>query len=299
MDYYEVLNVSKDVPIEEIKKAYRKLSMKYHPDRNPDPNAAREMGKINEAYETLGDTNKRRLYDMENSLLPGGFMGGGSMNMQNMMSNLFNMGGAGGFGVNIGEPEVHFFSGTNINDILDQINKPPSIQKQVYISMEDSFFGISKEIDIDKWTVLNNRKVNENVKLNLHIPAGVQNHESIKLEGEGNRMSDRAIGDINITIVVEEHEYFQRENNDLIYQKTITLKDALCGFSFDFLHLNKKSYLLNNEKNHMVISPGFRKSINGLGFQRNSQSGNLVIEFSVDFPENINEENIEKLKNIL
>ena len=72
MSYYEVLNVSKDASIDEIKKAYRQLSMKNHPDRNPDPNAVAEMGKINEAYETLGDANKRRMYDMENSLLQGG-----------------------------------------------------------------------------------------------------------------------------------------------------------------------------------------------------------------------------------
>tara|TARA_B110000483_G_scaffold234438_1_gene304521 strand:+ start:1996 stop:2913 length:918 start_codon:yes stop_codon:yes gene_type:complete len=305
MDYYNVLNISKDASPEGIKKAYRQLSMKYHPDRNPDPSAAIEMGKINEAYETLGDTNKRHIYDMESSLLRGG-MGGGHIDMNNMMQNLFSMGSMGGFGnmsgsfgVNIGEPDIHFFNGTNLNEIFDQINKPPTLRKQIYITFDESYFGISTDIELEKWSIVNRQKIHELVKIRLHIPPGTQNHETITLEKQGHMVNDNSIGDVCITIVVKEHEYFQRENNDLVYYKTIPLKEALCGFKFEFHHLNNKTYLLNNEKNHMVIYPGFRKTVNGLGFQRNGQYGSLIIEFSVTFPENINEENIEKLKNIL
>lgn len=301
MSYYEVLNVSKDASIDEIKKAYRQLSMKYHPDRNSDQNAATEMGKINEAYETLGDTNKRQMYDMENSLLQRGM----PMDMHNMMNSLFSMGGLGGLSnmtssfSNSTEPEIHFFSGTNLNDIFDQISKPPSIKKQIYITFEESYFGVSKDIEIDKWTIIHNQKIAESVKMSFYIPPGIQNHETITIEKQGNKINDRIIGDIIITIVIQEHDIFQRENNDLLYFKTISLKDALCGFSFNFIHLNKKQYLLNNEKNHMIISPGHRKTINGLGFQRNGQNGNLIIDFSVNFPEKISEETIEQLKNIL
>jgi DnaJ-class molecular chaperone len=301
MSYYEVLNVSKDASIDEIKKAYRQLSMKYHPDRNPDPNAVAEMGKINEAYETLGDGNKRRMYDMENSLLQGGI----PMDMHNMMNSFFNMGGLGGLSnmassfSHSTEPEIHFFSGTNLNDIFDQISRPPSIKKQIYITFEESYFGVSKDITIDKWTIIHNQKIAESAKMAIHIPPGIQNHETITVEKQGNKMNDRIIGDIMITIVVQEHDVFQRENNDLVYYKTISLKEALCGFCFNFVHLNKKQYLLNNEKNHMIINHGHRKTINGLGFQRNGQNGNLIIEFSVNFPENLSAETIEQLKNIL
>ena len=312
MDYYDVLNVAKNASSDEIKKSYRQKSMKFHPDRNPDPNAAVEMGKINEAYEILRDANKRRMYDMESSM---------PMNMHDLMTNLFTggmtgmagmggmagmaemagmggMGGMGGIGINIGEPEVHFFSGS-IHDIFDKLQRPPAIQKQVHISLEEAYFGTNRTIEVDKWSIIGGRKINETVKIEMFIQSGVRHHETITVENKGNKLNERIIGNIDIVIIIEDHDLFQRENDDLIFHKTIALKDALCGFSFEFTHLNKKTYLLNNEKNHMVVYPGFHKTINGLGFQRNGQNGNLIIIFNVDFPEKISSENIEILKNVL
>ena len=307
MNYYEVLGVSESASVDEIKKSYRQKSMKYHPDRNSDSNAAEKMGEINEAYEVLGDANKRRLYDMEKSLS----MGGNAMNIHDIMSGLFGMGGINGIngmgglsgmsgmgGINVEGPEVHFFSGS-MNDIFEQMNRPPPVQQHIYITLEESFFGSNRKVEVERWSIINRQKIRENVKVEIYLQPGIQHHEVITIENQGNRMNERIIGNIEITVVIQEHDVFKRINHDLIYNKTISLKEALCGFSFELHHLNRKTYLLNNEKNHMIISPGYRQTVNGLGFQRGNQCGNLIIVFSVKFPESICEEKLEQLKNIL
>lgn len=291
MNYYEILGLSESASLDDIKRSYRQKSMKYHPDRNNDPNAASEMGKINEAYEILGDTAKRHQYDMEKTLSMGGFPGG-AMNIHDIMSGFFGMGGFEG------GPEIHVFNGSNMNDLFEQMSRPPAIQQHVYITMEDAFFGLNHSLTVERWSIINRQKIKENVKIDIYLQPGVQNHEVITVENQGNRINERIVGNIEITVVIQEHEHFQRDKYDLIYNKTITLKEALCGFSFELKHLNKKTYMLNNDKNHMIISPGHRQTINGLGFQRGNQCGNLIIVFRVEFP-NLSKEIIEQLKNIL
>lgn len=311
MDYYNVLDIDKNATQDEIKRAYRQKSMKYHPDRNKTPEAQGEMEKINAAYEILSDDTKRRFYDMEKSLGFGNqmFSAGSAtempINMNDVMNSLFSMGSMGGinnmtgsFGINIGEPEIHVFTG-QMGNFFDKLQKPPTIKKQVHISFDESYYGVKKSIEIDRWSIVNKEKVHETTTLELFIQQGIQNHESLLLEKQGNRVNDRIIGDVEILILIEDHDTFTRNNLDLIIEKSISLKEALCGFKIEIEHINKKTYLLNNETNKMVVFPGMQKVINNLGFQRNNQVGNMIIVFSVIFPESLSQENIEKLKNIL
>jgi len=102
-DYYDVLGVDKGAAADEIKKAYRKIAIKYHPDKNPDDNAAEDKFKeAAEAYEVLGNAEKRQQYDRfgHQGMNGGGFGGGGGMNMDDIFSNFGDIfgGGGGGFG---------------------------------------------------------------------------------------------------------------------------------------------------------------------------------------------------------
>ena len=82
-------------------------------------------------------------------------------------------------------------------------------------------------------------------------------------------------------------------------KKTITLKDALCGFKFELIHLNGKMLNFDNTTNITIIKPGFKKMISGLGLNRENNTGNLILEFGVEFPDSLTEEQIGVLSNIL
>jgi DnaJ family protein A protein 2 len=92
-------------------------------------------------------------------------------------------------------------------------------------------------------------------------------------------------------------EIFQRKGMDLYYEKTITLKEALCGFSFDINHLNGKRFHINNAKN--VIHPEYKKVIPNLGMVKGSQTGSLHVSFKIVFPERLEEGQVEALQRIL
>ena len=86
---------------------------------------------------------------------------------------------------------------------------------------------------------------------------------------------------------------------DLIYKKHISLKEALCGFTFEIVHLNGKLLNMNNMSNPSIIKPDFKKIIPGFGMNKNNQTGNLIVELIIDFPDSLTSEQIEGIKNLL
>ena len=89
-----------------------------------------------------------------------------------------------------------------------------------------------------------------------------------------------------------------REGLDLIFKKSITLKDSLCGLSFDLPYINGKTYKINNDVGS-IIQPGYRKVIPNMGMERNNSKGSLIIEFNVEFPEKLSIETINKLEKLI
>lgn len=99
-------------------------------------------------------------------------------------------------------------------------------------------------------------------------------------------------GDVKLMIVVKPHEHFERRKMDLVHKHTISLKEALTGFSFELTHLNGKKLAFTNMNSRAIIHPGFMKVIPGLGMTRaqsesHAETGNLVIEFDVRFPDSL------------
>jgi DnaJ family protein A protein 2 len=105
-------------------------------------------------------------------------------------------------------------------------------------------------------------------------------------------------GDVKIFVKVENKTEFERKGLDLHYSKTISLKDALCGFTFDINYLNGKIYTLNNHSGN-IIRPNYNKVIPNMGLERDGHTGNLIITFQVDFPDKLDEDKMNKLKEIL
>jgi DnaJ family protein A protein 2 len=286
-DLYGVLDVSKDATSEEIKKAFRKLSMKHHPDRGG------ETGKfqaINEAYETLSDSHKKRMYDAGPSMHM--FSGGQAEELFSFLNmNMFGGGREGGAFFQMGG------DGRPMN-FQQSLQRPTPIIQSVEISLEEAYRGKTQPLEVTRWIIEQGERREEKETLYLTIPKGIDDNEIIILRQKGNVISDSNKGDVKVFIKVVNRTEFEREGLDLIYNKTISLKEALCGFSFDLTYIDGRTFKINNG-NGNVIAANYRKVIPSMGIARDENRGNLIINFDVVFPEKLHDEQVKSLQEIL
>jgi DnaJ family protein B protein 4 len=306
--HYATLGIAETASPEEIKKAYRSLSLKYHPDKNP---SGQEMfQKISSAFEVLGDAEKKKEYDfMKNHKgFPPGMDDMGDIN--DLLSSLFGGGirvahmgmpGMGGFSSMGG---FHSFNpphqGANIHMFRNGIpvqQKPPTIIHNLTIDINQVLNGIQLPIDIERWIIENNLKVHEKQTIYIDIPKGIDDGEIIVLQNQGNVVDDNCKGDVKIHIKVNNNSIFERRGLDLYVEKQISLKESLCGFSFELKYLNDKVYTINNQIGN-IIPPDYKKVIPGMGLSREKAKGNLIINFKIQFPSSLSQEQIDKLNEL-
>jgi len=313
--FYETLGVSKNAGESDIKKAYRSLSLKYHPDRNQSSEASEKIRKINEAYDILGDHSKRKHYDMEqqfggNTMFDFQNSGGVPPPMNELFEMLFQMPTMNKANM----PDIHVFRDDSDGMHFPQnkgnpffrnfqtstkVTPPTPIQKNLVISYEQAYYGCNIPIEVNRELFVGDTKIDEEETLYVSIPSGIDDNEIITLKGRGNMNVNQFQGDIKVTIKLERNTTFIRNGLDIIYKKTISLKESLCGFSIEIQHLNGKMLSLNNRTNKAIVSPHFRKVVPNLGFERENSKGNLIIEFDVKFPETLTEEQIQILDKCL
>jgi DnaJ-class molecular chaperone len=326
-NHYKTLEVSENASADEIKKAYRKLSLKYHPDKNPGkPEVVEKFQKVSSAFEVLGDAQKRAEYDgmRNNPFFRMNSMGGsGDMpfppgmanNIDELFSNIFfgglggmgGMPGMGGMGAMGGMPGMPFPPGANIHIFRNGVpvnvqgmQKPSPITHTICINMEQVLNGATVPLEIERWIMDNgNSKTFEKQTIYVNVPKGSDDNEIIMLKDAGNVLNEQCKGDVKIFIKVENDSGFKRHGLELILEKKISLKEALCGFSFDMKYINGKNYSINNQSGNIIV-PEYQKIIPGMGLSREGhKSGNLVIHFKVEFPEKLTEEQLIKLKEVL
>jgi DnaJ-class molecular chaperone len=314
-NFYDILGLGPNATKDEIKKAYRSLSLKYHPDKNGTVDAVSKFQEINEAYEVLGDEQKKADYDNTRNnpfFGMGGFPGSGGhtveVNMNDIFSSIF--GGGGGHGIHFGGmgmppgmhgipgmPGVHIFRGgfpPNVN--MNQ--KPTPIIKTLAITMEQVLHGATIPLEIERWLVENGNKVFEKENIYVDIPKGVDDNEIIIIRDKGNILSDEVKGDIKIFVKVENTSCFERRGLDLMFEKKISLKESLCGFTFEIKHINGKTYTINNHSGN-IIPPNYNKTIPNMGLIRDNHVGNMIIHFNVEFPTSLTPEQIKHLNDVL
>lgn len=316
-DYYQVLGVPENADQDVIKKAYRKLSMKYHPDKNKgDPAAEEKFKEISNAYTILSDKETKSRYDMERRFSGNGT---GSIDMNDIFSSIF--GGRGGMsgmfppganvrvfhsgnmpqgfdpfaGIHEQGPNGMFGFHPSMNNVF---NKPPPITQTINISIQQAYTGCNIPLKIKRWCKEANTKREEEETLYIQIPKGADNNEIIVLREKGNSINASIKSDVKVFIKVNNDTPLTRNGLDLTFKKTISLKDALCGLSFDLPYINGKTYKINNDIGS-IIQPGYRKIIPSMGMEREDIKGSLIIEFNVEFPEKLSIENINKLKDLL
>lgn len=346
-DYYKILGVDEKATEDEIKKAYRRMSMLHHPDKNGNTEESKQMfQELNNAYATLSDANKRRNYDMMRRIgCAGG--GGGAGGMPGFQPNMFPFGagvggggggfpgafpggipeellhmlfgGGGGAGAGLGSqgPKVVFQAFHNGRPMGSQHHPqhqhqqqqqqqqsqphvrvyqvPETIIKTVSLTLEQCYNGCSIPLEIDRQVPDNDIVKIERETIHAQIPKGVQSGDSIILNECGHMNEVGMKGDVRIMINTLQHPVFKVEQLDLLVEKTISLKSALCGFDFEINHINGRVFKLANKPGN-IIKPGSVKTIPGLGLEKNGETGSLKIKFNVEFPETLTLEQIATLQ---
>lgn len=306
-DYYSLLNVSRSATADEIKKAYRKLAMQYHPDKNPgDKKAEEKFKEFSEAYEVLSDPKKREMYDQfGHAGTQGGFGGAGGP-----------FGGAGGFGGGFGgagggqqgqDPFQDIFG-----DVFSEIfgargygpgagtggprrrqTKGSDLRYTLNVAFEESALGTEKVISF----VRQRNGKDETAKLAVNVPAGVKEDQRLKLAGEGDSPAGGgAAGDLYVIIKIQDHPLFKRQENDILMDLPVTYTDAILGTSVEIPTLSGKAVIRIPPGTHTgqtfrLKGKGFPK-IGGFG------SGDMLVRLIVDTPEKISSRQKELLEEL-
>lgn len=297
-DYYELLGISRTATPEEIKKAYRKLALKYHPDRNKDNKAAEEkFKKISEAYAVLSDKEKRQQYDTYGSsdfqqrysqedifrnvdlgsilrefgINLGGGRGGGFQRTSmggTPFETIFTHGGMGG-----GSQD---FTGGFGGFRQAQAVKGSDISLELPITLEEALTGGEKTISIGTHDLRG--------RVSVKIPAGIEEDKKLRVAGKGSPspMGGPA-GDLYLIIKFKPHSTFIREGNNLIFEKQLPYSAAVLGTEISVPTLDGKNLKV---KIPAGIQPQakLRLKKNGLPAGPDGQRGDLFVQISVEVP---------------
>jgi DnaJ-class molecular chaperone len=287
LDYYATLGVKKDAAPEEIRKAYKKLSRENHPDRKPNDAAAAEKFKqVQEAWEVLGDPQKRQQYDQYGQVFGANgpqfqqgrwrsASGGGPVDFSEMFGGQVDLGDLfGGMfgGMGSGSP---FGGGTR----HPRAARGGNIEAELEIPFVVAAEGGTHELTLDR--------SGQRERLSVKIPAGVSTGSVIRLAGQGQPgRNGGPAGDLLVTIKVAPHPYFRREGNDLMLDVPITVSEAALGTKVEIPTLAEGPIVVTVPAG---TSSGARLRLRGKGVpdQKTKIRGDLFVVIKLVLPPNL------------
>lgn len=309
-DYYNVLGVARGASEEEVRKAYRELARKHHPDRNPDdPAAKKKFQDVQRAFDVLNDPKKREQYDrfgvdFENTSgphpgggfpgggFPGGFPGGGrgpggpGQGAEFDLNDLFGGGGGGGFA----DLFKQFGNGgRGAQQRTAQPVRGADIEHEITVPFATAILGGEAAIGLS-------REGGKRETLTVKVPAGVEDGRKIRLRGQGDPSPTGATpGDLLLTVHVAPHPAFQRSGKRLDVTVPVTLAEAAEGAKVD-LPTPKGVITLTIPPG---TSSGKRLRLKGLGVDPNGDSpGDLYAEVQIVLPEGLSEADQAELASV-
>ena len=258
-DYYQILNVSPAAGKQSIRKSYRELASRYHPDKNRSTSAEEKFKEIATAYHVLSDEKKRKEYDQSRKNI---------RNINSFQKDSFNAKPSNSQNMKKKTPAPKFFLDASL--IME-------------LTLEEAFMGCEKQIVFNR--VNNNSK--EKKQLTVKIPKGIESGKKLKLVGQSHRKGGKK-GDLFIEIKIKKHPLFNSDQKNLIMKVPISMSDALLGKQLSVPTLTGRAKI--------SIRPGTTsKSLlilknQGLFFEDGLKRGDLILEICIDIPPQITEE---------
>lgn len=347
-DYYNILGVSRTAGADEIKRAYRKLAMKYHPDKNQDNKAASEKFKeISEAYEILSDKEKRNMYDQygEAGIKGNSFSGGGAEDIFGDFGGLNDIfGDIFGGGRNSGRSSSQQQRPSRGNDILARMRIPfaeaytgvskdvtvkrsascqhcggtgaasgssrktcPTCHGYGQVKVSQGFFSLSQTCPTCHGAGSIIEKpcnychgtgfLAEEKKINIKIPAGIDNGQRIRVSGEGDAGSNGGPrGDVFISVEVEDHSLFIRENSNIYMELPITYPQATLGATIEIPTMEGSV----NLKIPAGSQPNSKLRLKGKGFKSIGArpQGDQFIILKLEVPKKLSQKHRDAIENL-
>ena len=274
-DYYDILTVAEDADALTIKKAFRKLAQRYHPDRNPDnPEAEEKFKEIMEAYETLSNARRRRQYDAKRK----GGSGNGFDFFTTGSGNRYRKDSDGSFSRDEPEEEDDNFMGDGLGDLFSRIfgggsedgPRHSDIEVKLKLSFDQALRGGKTSI-----------KLPDDRTVRLTIPKGVRDGFKIRIKNRGREKSNGERGHLYVTFNVEESTDYRRVSDDLYLTEIVNMFEAALGTTRQVANAYGEKIKLHIPPG---TQPGEKLRLRGQGVRTNDYSGDLYVEIEVEIP---------------
>ncbi|XP_074271940.1 uncharacterized protein LOC141595887 [Silene latifolia] len=325
MDYYSILQVNRNATEEDLKKSYRKLAMKWHPDKNPNnkKEAEAKFKEISEAYEVLSDEKKRRVYDQygEEGLNTGGSPFGNNgrgynpRSAEDIFTEFFGSSPfAFGSSPNSGKSKQYSYGDGGSFGVTDNVfrtncdstmantpKKPPSIEHNLDCGLEELYSGSTRKMKISRMVVdhVNGSLVPDTEILTIEVKPGWKKGTKITFPDKGNEQPNQLPADLVFVINEKRHGVFQRDGNDLIISYKVTLAQAIGGTTVNIITLDGRNLSIPVTE---IVTPNFELVVAQEGMpiaKEPRQKGDLRIKFDIKFPAKINVDKKKALKRAL
>ncbi len=272
---YETLGVSENASADEIKKAYRKLARKYHPDINKSPEAEEKFKEVNAAYEILSDPEKKRQYDQVGDNMFGGqsfhdFAGAqGSADLDEILRSIFGGGGFGGFSGGFSSSQGGF--GGSYGGFGGGGYSQPNLDLETSITIPFNIAALGGKYSVNV----------RGESFDIKIPAGIKSGEKLRVRGKGQKSGSRS-GDLYIKVNVASSPEYKRDGNNLTKEIRISLKTALFGGKIPVKTLHKE--ITVKVPKGIKCGQKLRVKEQGIIDRKTKKMGDLYLVLNVNLP---------------